>query len=246
VFGSVEEFPENKCYCQGGNCSPKGTFNVSLCQFNSPVFLSWPHFLNGDPILSERIEGLNPKPELHSFYMDIQPKLGLAMQAKGRVQINIQMTVVDEIPQTSNLTNMLIPVVWFEDGIDKLPPVVLGLIRQAINMPEVAEAALSYILFIVGGLLIVGGIMYLLKNSYGKNNKLAAVNGHTKGDALDIKPVGDVEKSKNGMNGDTKHQYTNSVEMEDKEIVKEKLNGNGTTKKEGCNGNLTNESCLSS
>lgn len=37
------------------------------------------------------------------------------MQAKGRVQINIQMTKVDEIPATANLTNMLIPVVWFED-----------------------------------------------------------------------------------------------------------------------------------
>ncbi len=37
------------------------------------------------------------------------------MQAKGRVQINIQMTKIDEMPQTANLTDMLIPVVWFED-----------------------------------------------------------------------------------------------------------------------------------
>lgn len=47
-------------------------------------------------------------------------------------------------------------------------------------MPEVAEAALSYILFILGGLLIVGGIMYVLKNSYIKKDKLAATNGLSK------------------------------------------------------------------
>jgi hypothetical protein len=37
------------------------------------------------------------------------------MQAKGRMQINIQMTRIEEIPQTANLKDMLIPVVWFED-----------------------------------------------------------------------------------------------------------------------------------
>lgn len=34
VFGSVEDFPENKCYCPDGNCPLKGVFNVSLCQFS--------------------------------------------------------------------------------------------------------------------------------------------------------------------------------------------------------------------
>lgn len=33
-------------------------------------------------------------------------------------------------------------------------------------MPEVAEAALSYVLFIMGGLMIVGGFLYFLRNSY--------------------------------------------------------------------------------
>jgi len=37
------------------------------------------------------------------------------MQAKGRVQINIQMTRIPEIPQAARLDNVLIPVIWFED-----------------------------------------------------------------------------------------------------------------------------------
>lgn len=37
------------------------------------------------------------------------------MQAKGRIQINIQMTRIPEIPQASKLADVLIPVIWIED-----------------------------------------------------------------------------------------------------------------------------------
>lgn len=34
VFGSVEENPDNLCFCpQGPPCAPSGFFNVSLCQY---------------------------------------------------------------------------------------------------------------------------------------------------------------------------------------------------------------------
>jgi hypothetical protein len=209
TFGDVETYPENDCYCLGGPpCSPRGIFNVSVCQFGSPVFLSWPHFLNGDPALRNAVDGLNPKQELHGFYIDIQPKLGLAMQAKARMQINIQMNRVEEIPQTANLTNILIPVVWFEDGIDDLPPVVTSLIRQAIDLPEVAEKGLSYVLFILGGLLCLAAIVVIVRNSYTRKESMNS-NGHSKS--------GEIEKSTNGVtNGQIKnHGYSNSVEMDD-------------------------------
>ena len=35
--------------------------------------ISFPHFLYGDPKLVSDVVGLNPDPELHSFYMDFQP-----------------------------------------------------------------------------------------------------------------------------------------------------------------------------
>jgi len=57
---------------------------------------------------------------------------------------------------------------------------------------------------------------------------------------------GELEKSTNGLNSQLKHQYTNSVEMEDKEIIctKEKQqNGNGKCAKEAKNG-VTNESSM--
>lgn len=38
---------------------------------DSPVVVSYPHFLYGDPALREEFEGLNPDKDKHDFYMDI-------------------------------------------------------------------------------------------------------------------------------------------------------------------------------
>jgi hypothetical protein len=49
VFTSVENLPSQKCYCPAGPpCAPEGTFNVSLCQYDSPVLLTFPHFYLGE------------------------------------------------------------------------------------------------------------------------------------------------------------------------------------------------------
>ena len=39
----------------------------------NPIYMSWPHFLHGDPDLLRTVEGLNPDPELHSFILDVDP-----------------------------------------------------------------------------------------------------------------------------------------------------------------------------
>lgn len=39
----------------------------------SPVAISWPHFLYGDPDLRKNVMGMNPDPQKHRFYMDVHP-----------------------------------------------------------------------------------------------------------------------------------------------------------------------------
>lgn len=50
-----------------------GLMNVSACRYGSPSFLSLPHFLYGDPALREKVHGLDPNPDLHSFYFAVEP-----------------------------------------------------------------------------------------------------------------------------------------------------------------------------
>ena len=76
VFGTPQENPDNACFCNnpGGRCDvPSGVFNVSACQFGSPIMLSWPHFFQADPKLINAVEGLNPIKSEHQFVVDVQP-----------------------------------------------------------------------------------------------------------------------------------------------------------------------------
>ena len=70
VFAPPSENPDNACFClldDGCKDLPKGLFNMSACFFDSPVFMSWPHFYQADPKLLEEVEGLSPSKEKHQF-----------------------------------------------------------------------------------------------------------------------------------------------------------------------------------
>lgn len=55
---------------------------------------------------------------------------------------------------------------------------------------------------------------------------------------------GEMEKPKNGLNGQMNHQYINSVEMEDKEIISKDKMQNGMNQKEEKMNGSTNESSM--
>ena len=145
IFSPPEENPDNECFCMAdGGCNvPKGVFNMSACQYGSPIMMSWPHFFQADPELLETVNGLNPDPSKHQFFMDIQPKLGVALKAQARSQINIQMYKMDKVDEAKGLRDMIFPVLWFESGIDGInDPHTLELLQTAIYMPEKAKQAM--------------------------------------------------------------------------------------------------------
>ena len=128
-----------------GGCQeqPKGVFNMSACQYGSPIMMSWPHFFQADPKLLEAVDGLKPEQAKHQFFMDIQPKLGVALKAQARSQINIQMYKMDGVEVAEGLRDMIFPVLWFESGIDGIKDEhTLDLLQTAIYMPEKAKKAM--------------------------------------------------------------------------------------------------------
>lgn len=122
AFGTPKENPDNACYCNNpGGCPdvPSGVFNVSICQFGSPVMLSWPHFFQADTKLLEAVEGLKPNKNDHQFYIDAQPKTGSGLGGKIRSQVNIMMNKIDGVKAAEGLRDILLPVMWFSDEVDK-------------------------------------------------------------------------------------------------------------------------------
>lgn len=93
--------PDNRCFCRDlrvtKNCTLAGALDLSSCQDGSagawssgvavatpltpafglvtgkPVYISLPHFLHGSAVLQQNVLGLNPSPEHHMTYLDVEP-----------------------------------------------------------------------------------------------------------------------------------------------------------------------------
>lgn len=71
-------FVENKCYNSGK--LPSGTMNISVCSYDTPTFMSYPHFYLADPSYLDAIEGLKPDKETHQSFITLEPKTGITLE----------------------------------------------------------------------------------------------------------------------------------------------------------------------
>ena len=66
---------------------------MSACSpWHGPLFVSYPHFLNADPILLDNFDigsELNPDMSKHESFMSIDPKSGIILESVIRMQMNV-------------------------------------------------------------------------------------------------------------------------------------------------------------
>jgi len=150
VFMSQKSFPENSCFAGPNRETGDGVFDVTVCQFDTPIVLSWPHFLKAEDKYSNAVEGLSPDPEKHGFWFDIQDVTGTTLSAKARIQINMNVKKLKNFQPLSNINDTVVPILWFEEGIDQLGTELINVLKQAATEP--LECRL-YILYVLIGLL---------------------------------------------------------------------------------------------
>ncbi|XP_008558035.1 scavenger receptor class B member 1 isoform X1 [Microplitis demolitor] len=165
VFAAADRITSQQCYCPAGPpCAPEGTFNVSRCQYDSPVLLSFPHFYLADPALREAVIGISPPDEeKHQFFIDVQPLMGTTLRARARIQINLAVSQVRDIKQVASFPDIIFPIMWFEDGVDGLPSHVTSLLKMAVEVPPIARAALSGAIAAVGAIVLLGALLCLAR-----------------------------------------------------------------------------------
>ncbi|CAG9794598.1 unnamed protein product [Diatraea saccharalis] len=144
--------PDNKCYCDGEKCPPRGLQNISPCQYNAPVYLSYPHFFDAEPTLLDSFEGLKPDKKKHESYFMIQPKLGVPIEGFVRVQLNLK---VDRAPDIgvnniNKFPDIIFPVMWIEEGIHEVTTPIWRWIYLATTVGPVAAPLLSYSMIVIG------------------------------------------------------------------------------------------------
>ncbi|XP_058806100.1 scavenger receptor class B member 1 [Phymastichus coffea] len=146
--------PDNECYCRHGECMKKGLLDMTPCYFNIPAAASLPHFLNGDPSLSNGIEGLKPDPEKHRTEIILQPDIGIPIYVRSRMQTNLVMGETRYNAKIKHFNNMTVPLFWTDVVIPGLPDDILFLMKFSINVAPIIQQIIVILLAIIGLALI--------------------------------------------------------------------------------------------
>ncbi|GCC34036.1 lysosome membrane protein 2-like isoform X1 [Chiloscyllium punctatum] len=165
----ASDHPSNKECCPGGNCPLSGVLNISTCRQGAPIFISSPHFYNGDQRLVSDIGGMEPNTEAHQTFLDIEPMTGIPVRAAKRMQINIHVESVKGVVQTSQVRTMILPVLFLNEQalIDDKSAVKL---KSALYKIRVVTY-IPYIFLSIGILLCLAALSLAFAAWRHKDNK---------------------------------------------------------------------------
>ncbi|XP_055842453.1 lysosome membrane protein 2 isoform X2 [Episyrphus balteatus] len=155
AYGDSVKNPENICFDADDYEPEKGLQNISPCQYGAPVYISNPHFYQSHPDFLESVEGLQPNQTEHETYFKIQPKLGVPLEGKVRIQLNLKVTQAKNIYPVRNFRDFMFPVMWLEEGISELTPSIRRWIYLATVFAPFMIPLAAYFMIISGSLAIV-------------------------------------------------------------------------------------------
>ncbi|XP_041816228.1 scavenger receptor class B member 1 isoform X2 [Chelmon rostratus] len=136
LFANGADYAPNEGFCP---CRQSGLLNVSSCRHDSPVFISHPHFFNADPVLLDYVLGLNPNEEEHGLFIDIHPQTGVPLNVSIRLQLNLYMKRVSGITQTGKISEVVMPMIWFEESGYIDGPILTTFHTNLVVLPTVME-----------------------------------------------------------------------------------------------------------
>jgi hypothetical protein len=161
VFDNGIKYPEKICYCSADKkeCPDlaAGLFNASSCKWNSPAFVSFPHFYLADKIYREKIDGMKPNKEQHEFSISLEPTTGIPLSVDAALQINLLISEWETISMFQNVSANFIPMFWFKQRA-QLTPELASRARLALNLPNIG-LWVAYALLGVGLLMSISTVL---------------------------------------------------------------------------------------
>nr|AOT85638.1 sensory neuron membrane protein 1E [Mayetiola destructor] len=164
-IGSEQNTKE--CFCRDfpDDCPKKGTFDLFPC-VGAPMFGSLPHFFNADPSLLDNIEGLSPNKEEHAIFMHFETLSGTPMSAAKRLQFNLEVVPIEEVPIMQEMREMLYPMFWVEEGAN-LNKTYVNMIKNTLILAVRIKNGFKWMCIIGGicGLIFAGVLFYMKENA---------------------------------------------------------------------------------
>ncbi|XP_078277952.1 scavenger receptor class B member 1-like [Rhinoraja longicauda] len=167
MFANGTVFPPNQGFCP---CRQSGVLNVSTCRHNSQVFISHPHFYNGDPALWEAVDGLHPLEKDHALFIDIHPMTGVPLNFSIKLQLNLFLKNVKGIPLTGKMRTMLLPLMWFDESGNISGPILDNFYMFMAVIPLMLQI-LQYLLLAIAALLLASAAILAFISMQQKRSK---------------------------------------------------------------------------
>ncbi|XP_062134393.1 sensory neuron membrane protein 2 isoform X2 [Drosophila sulfurigaster albostrigata] len=132
---------DNECFCvdklanvikRKNGCLYAGALDLTTC-LDAPVILTLPHMLGASNEYRKMIRGLKPDAKKHQTFVDVQSLTGTPLQGGKRVQFNMFLKSINRITITENLTTVLMPAIWVEEGIQLNGEMVKFFKKKLIN-----------------------------------------------------------------------------------------------------------------
>lgn len=155
--------PDNKCYCKTNRCLPAGLLDVRQCYYGFPIALSYPHFLDSDPVLSEYTEGSTPDRQKHETYFVVNPESGLPLDLAVRFQINMALGKIKSIANVDKFEDMVLPLLWTEIRLYTLPSNLATRFHVYLNILPTAVDSIMYVMTAMGVIFILVAIYKQIK-----------------------------------------------------------------------------------
>jgi len=168
MFDNGTLLKENKCYCKG-NCRPSGVIDMSGCRMGLPIYISLPHFYNGDPSYVDAIDGLKPEKDVHEFYFALEPSLGIISDTAARIQMNVWLEPIPSYAIFENVPKVMFPIFWTENVVPIYDDYASS-IRLILMLPHINKTVSMY-LIILGAFCIGYVILFLICLSNEKPKK---------------------------------------------------------------------------
>ncbi|KAK3762026.1 hypothetical protein RRG08_013997 [Elysia crispata] len=133
-FASAKDYPDNAGFCTPDvdHCLRSGAINMSDLYYGSPVCVSLPHFLGGDPYYQRQVKGLKPSAEKHQPFYNYHPLTGVALTGSRRYQINMITKPYEYFEAFKNLPEAYIPVLWI-DGVADMDKDTIHLFKHELQ-----------------------------------------------------------------------------------------------------------------
>uniref|UniRef100_A0A8C7N7M8 Scavenger receptor class B member 1 n=1 Tax=Oncorhynchus kisutch TaxID=8019 RepID=A0A8C7N7M8_ONCKI len=174
MLANGSDYAPNEGFCP---CRQSGLLNVSSCRSNAPVFISQPHFYNADPVLLDYVQGLQPTEDEHGLFIDIHPETGVPLNVSIRLQLNLYMKEVSGITETGKISEVVMPMIWFEENGYMDGAIVKTFHTNLVLLPMVM-VYMQYCFLVLGLATVLGAV--LLHYS----GKISLTDTHPKADVV--------------------------------------------------------------